>query len=148
MRNGKPVTAAETTLLLLDTHVLIWLMNGDESIFMRKHSSVIGKASKTGNLRVSAISVWEIGMLEAKGRIKLTKSCLDWIKEALSAPGISLVPLTPEIAIESSRLPGDFYGDPADRIVVATSRILGAKLVTSDQKIIDYARDHHVLVVK
>ena len=136
----------DDSILLLDTHVWIWLMNGEENLFMRRHFSGINKASQTGKLRVSAISVWEIGMLESIGRIQLVKNCLDWVNEALSAPGIGFVPLTPEIAIESSRLPGEFHGDPADRILVASARILGAHLVTSDKKIIDYARKHHGLI--
>jgi PIN domain nuclease of toxin-antitoxin system len=72
---------------------------------------------------------------------------LDWINQALGAPGLSLVPLLPEIAIESSRLPGSFHGDPADRILVATARKLGAHLVTDDSKIKDYAQEGNLRVI-
>jgi len=83
-------------------------------------------------------------MLEAKGRIRLSKDCLSWVHDALSSPGISLVPLTPEIAVESCRLPGTFHGDPADRILVATARLLGATLITRDTMILSYGRKNHV----
>ncbi|MCM2323574.1 MAG: type II toxin-antitoxin system VapC family toxin, partial [Oligoflexia bacterium] len=112
-----------------------------------KSLSVIERASKAGALRIAAISVWEIGMLEAKGRISFPITCSDWVNQTLSAPGISLVPLLPEIAIESSRLPGVFHGDPADRILVASARNLGASLVTDDSKIKEYGKDGHVRII-
>lgn len=86
-------------------------------------------------------------MLDAKGRIRLAKDCLAWVREALGAPGVSLVPLTPEIAVESSRLPGEFHGDPADRILVATARLLGAALLTRDERILAYGKRKHVSVM-
>lgn len=58
---------------------------------------------------------------------------------ALAYPGIRLLGLTPEIALESTRLPGSFHRDPADQIIVATARIYDCALVTSDNKILDYA---------
>jgi len=79
-------------------------------------------------------------MLEAKGRIRFPKLCLDWAKEALAMPGLSLLDLSPEVAVESSRLPGQFHGDPADRIIVATARVHGLLLVTQDLKILEYGK--------
>ena len=73
--------------------------------------------------------------------------CLDWVKQALSAPGISLAPLTPEIAVLSNRLPGEFHGDPADRIIVATALELNAILVTKDKKILRYSESNPLNVV-
>jgi len=65
------------------------------------------------------------------------------VKEALATPGLALAPITPEIALESSRLPGPFHGDPVDRIIVATARRMGAQLMTRDQKLIQYGRKGH-----
>lgn len=62
----------------------------------------------------------------------------EWFENALSYPGIQLFPLTPEIAIESTKLPGEFHRDPADQIIAATARFHGCPLVTSDSKILDY----------
>jgi PIN domain nuclease of toxin-antitoxin system len=62
------------------------------------------------------------------------------VRDALATPGLSLIPLTPEIAIDSTRLAESFHGDPADRIIVATARRMGARLITRDQKMMDYAR--------
>lgn len=87
-------------------------------------------------------------MLVSKNRIQLKGNALDWINKALSAPGISLCPLTPEIAYESVNLPGDFHGDPADRMIVASARKLNGTLVTFDKKILAYSGEGHVKILK
>ena len=125
-----------SNLILLDTHIWIWLFNGDERLKSSQCLPMIEEAAKRSSLQVSVISIWEIGTLEAKGRISFEIDCMEWIHRALNAPGISLAPLTPEIAILSSRLPGDFHGDPADRIIAATARKSGALLVTNDNQIL------------
>ena len=140
-------SAATENLILLDTHVWIWLINGNEPLKSSKALPLIKQAAQLSHVKVSAISVWEVSMLEAKGRISLSMNCLDWVKKALDAPGISLVPLTPEIAVLSSRLPGDFHGDPADRIIVATAMSLGASLVTKDGKILSYSESNPLKVI-
>lgn len=130
--------------LLLDTHVWIWLMNADKALDNSHFLTVIQKKAQSDNIWVSVISVWELAMLESKGRISLPYSCYEWVNRALNAPGISLAPLTPEIAIESSRLPGSFHGDPADRILAATAKSLGACLATRDAEILRYCKTHKI----
>ena len=127
-----------TNNLLLDTHVLIWLMNGDDAL-SKKSQKIIENARKDGNIFISAISVWEVGMLEQKQRIILNRPCLEWIKDALHY-GIRLSSLTPEIAIESCQLPGYSAGDPADRIIIATARIESLTLLTCDERILAYGK--------
>jgi PIN domain nuclease of toxin-antitoxin system len=85
-------------------------------------------------------------MLEARGRISLSQSVDEWVAAALTAPGVRLVELSPEIALESTRLPGQPPKDPADRMIVATTRVLGATLVTCDEEILDYGSTGHVRV--
>jgi PIN domain nuclease of toxin-antitoxin system len=131
-------------LLLLDTHCWLWAQLGMVSKLSRGALSAIRRAELAGRLRVSVISVWELGMLEQHRRISLPLDIRTWVSEALSKPGLSIAPLTPEIAIESSRLPGELHGDPADRILVASARILGATLLTKDQKLIEYSRHHYL----
>jgi PIN domain nuclease of toxin-antitoxin system len=131
--------------LLIDTHFWIWLLAEQERL-TSAGKSLIQEASDHRDLLVSAISVWEIALLESKARIQLHKSCAQWIDEALATPGLTLTPLSPSIAIESTRLPGAFHGDPVDRIIVATARILGAKLLTNDKSIRAYARQRHVML--
>lgn len=135
----------QTNNILLDTHIWIWLMGGDPSLspFTRE---IIENAHQNGGVFVSAISCWEIAMLEQKKRIILNKPCLDWIKTSLHY-GIQLLPITPEISVESSHLPDYFAGDPADRMIIATARIESLLLVTRDEKILKYAEQQMVLAV-
>jgi PIN domain nuclease of toxin-antitoxin system len=126
--------------LLLDTHVWLWFALGDESRLKPRPQTAIEAASLGGALIVSAISVWEIGMLEAKGRVTLGMPCEKWIEAALALPGLRLVGLTPEIAIASSRLPGVMHGDPAGRILAATARSHDAVLMTADERLVEYGK--------
>lgn len=130
----------DLTLLLLDTHIWVWFMMGDSRLQGGRGREAIDRAVQKDKIRVSVISAWEVGMLESKGRIELPMDCLSWVGEALSKPGTSLAPITPEIAVAASRLPGEFHGDPADRLIVATARALGATLITEDRKILAYGK--------
>lgn len=136
-----------TRLVLLDTHVWVWLMLGDNRLGGASRR-MLEKAVSDGRLRVSVISVWEVAMLEAKGRLTLAADCESWVQEALAAPGIRLAELTPHIAISSTRLPGTFHGDPADRMLIATARESEATLVTADQAILQYGSAGYVHAVR
>ena len=133
--------------VLLDTHVWVWLVGGSEKL-SRPATGAIRSASKEGGVLVSAISVWEVAMLEKKGRLKFDRDCLEWVRAALAVPGITLAPLSPEIAVESTRLPGDFGGDPADRVLAATARRLGARMITRDRQILRYAESESLSVIR
>jgi len=131
-------------LLLLDTHCWLWVHLGLMPRMSRASLAAIQNAESYGNLRVSVISIWELAMLEKRGRIALPMNVRTWVEQALSKPGIAVAPLTPEIAIESVHLPGAIHGDPADRILVATARVLGATLVTKDTQLLRYSQQRHV----
>jgi PIN domain nuclease of toxin-antitoxin system len=126
--------------LLLDTHVWIWMLEGAVRELGRDAHNAVEEAGAGGRVLVSAISVWEVAMLEAKGRIRFSMEVGEWVRRALGAPGVHLSPLSPEVAVDSTRLPAPVHGDPADRILIATARRVGATLVTRDAKILDYAR--------
>jgi PIN domain nuclease of toxin-antitoxin system len=138
----------QNELLLLDTHCWLWAQLGQVDRLSRRAVAAMRNAESAGNLRVSVISVWELGMLEERGRVALPMNIRNWVEEALIKPGISLAPLTTEIAIESSNLPGNLHGDPADRIIVATARAWNATLLTKDERLIDYSRQRHVRVLE
>ena len=129
--------------VLLDTHVWVWLMEGRAGV-RPEAVELMERAGEASFLRVSVISVWEVGMLEARGRLRFDIPCEEWIEKAFGLPGLSLMPLTPSICVRSSRLPGVFHGDPADRLIVATARELGAVLLTRDDPILQYAAGGHV----
>jgi PIN domain nuclease of toxin-antitoxin system len=131
-------------LLLLDTHCWLWAQLGLVQELSRAALEAIRSAELEGNLRISVISIWELAMLEKRGRVALPMNVRTWVDQALSKPGIAVTPLTPEIMIESVHLPGEVHGDPADRMLAATARVLGATLVTKDDKLIGYSKQRHL----
>ena len=86
---------------------------------------------------VSAISCLEVATLVAKGRISLDRDTLEWLEAALAMRKVELIPLTPPIAVKATQLGDDFPGDPADRVIAATSILESAPLVTKDSRIRD-----------
>ncbi len=133
--------------LLLDTHCWLWIQHGGENELSRESIRAIEDAARRGALLLSAMSIWELAMLVSKGRVTLQTPLLDWVREALRTPGLSLVPLTPEIAVESTRLPGNFHGDPADRIIVASARETASTIVTRDRLILAYGKQAFVRTI-
>jgi PIN domain nuclease of toxin-antitoxin system len=129
-----------TNKAVLDTHTLIWLVEGEK--LSQKTINNINKYSNNNELYISAISLWEIAHNTNARRIKLSKPCLSWLQELTSQPGIRIANVTSEIAVESTLLPNGFHGDPADRLIVATARILGATLFTRDGLILDLPSDY------
>lgn len=125
---------------VLDTHTLIWFLIGDPRLKKPALSALEAAATAEG-LFIPAISVWEIGMLEAKGRISIAGGASAWVRRALQLPGMQLAPLHPEIALSAAALP-DFHGDPADRMIVATAIYLGFPLATADEKIKAWGGKH------
>ncbi|NOZ05724.1 MAG: type II toxin-antitoxin system VapC family toxin [Chloroflexi bacterium] len=123
-------------MIVLDTHIWVWWVHGDKQL-TKTQASVI-EANETNGIGVSAISCWEIAKLVEYGRLELPCVLKEWFEQALNYPGIRLLELTPEIAIESTQLPGEFHRDPADQIIVATARVYDCLLVTSDRKLLNY----------
>ena len=138
MTAAEPSDPARFPHLLLDTHALVWLMFGEAKLG-KKASKAINLSARANRLVVSAITPWEIGVLVAKKRIDLHQDAMQWVRTAISLPGIRLAPLEPEIAVASTRLPFEIHADPADRILVATAQHLGATLVTADYALLDLA---------
>jgi len=133
--------------IIMDTHVWIWFSLGEKELDLNA-SNLITKAAESSSLLLSSISLWEVAMLESKGRLTLSRDIQTWMSEALSIPGLSVETITPEIAIDSTRLPDGFHADPADRIIVATARHKDAILITRDSEILEYAKHEHLKCVK
>jgi PIN domain nuclease of toxin-antitoxin system len=123
-------------MIFLDTHIWVWWVHQDKHL-TRSQVEII-RANESGIIGVSAISVWEIAKLVQYKRLELPCPLREWFDTALNYPGIHVIELTPDVAIESSKLPGEFHRDPADQIIVATARIYDCPLVTSDSKIQKY----------
>ena len=138
--------SAVPSAVLLDTHALVWLVDGDRRLLSAARKRIT-TAAQDSQLWVSAITPWEVAMLVAKGRLSLNRDAMDWVDAALALPGLRLAPIEPAIAVASTRLPGDIHGDPSDRLIVATARHLGATLVTADAQLLAYGALGHVAVL-
>lgn len=126
-------------MIVLDTHALLWWLNGDSELSQEARNVIEAELSATeGVVLVSAISAWEIAMLVKAERLVLTMEVNDWLETASNIEGVRFVPVSNEIAVESTRLPGDFHKDPADRMIVALARHLNVPLITADTKIRAY----------
>lgn len=123
-------------MIILDTHTWIWWVL-DENKLTPSQRTII-QENETDLIGVSAISLWEVAKSVELGKLELPRSLEEWFSEALNYPGIRIIELTPEIAIESTQLPGDFHRDPADQIIVATARKHNCPLITLDDKILNY----------
>lgn len=122
---------------LLDTHVWIW-WNLNPSALSDAVKRLISSPEKYEELLLSTISTWEFCKLLELKRIGVSCDGMVWMNEALKMPRLRLVELTPEIAYASTTLPKPFHDDPADQIIVATSRLENAVIMTKDRPIRDY----------
>lgn len=125
-------------MIVLDTHALIWWVNGDEQLSVKARKAIEAELSEDGQVMVSAITAWEIAMLVAKGRLALTMDIDDWLATVATIEGVSFVSVDTDVAVQSVRLPGEFHPDPADRLIVALARHHSVPLVTGDTKILGY----------
>lgn len=123
-------------MIVLDTHVWVWWVHGDARL-SASHAKLI-EENEDDEIGIGTISLWEVAKLVELGRLVLPVALDEWFTDALAYPGLTLMDLTPQIAIESTQLPGQFHRDPADQIIVATARVLGCDLLTADQRIRDY----------
>jgi PIN domain nuclease of toxin-antitoxin system len=118
-------------MIILDTHAWIWWLTESPNL-AAKAAEKIRDAESVG---IPVIACWELAMLVSKNRICLSMDVQIWIDLALQHPKIQLLPLTPEIAVIATRLPGDFHGDPADRLIVASCLVHKSVLISKDSKI-------------
>lgn len=129
--------------LLLDTHAWLWI-EADPDRLSKAARSRIKQEARAGKLWVSVMSVWEIGMLVAKDRIRLSMPVDEWVRQACATPGLQMLGVIPEVALESTRLPDSPHGDPVDRLLIASARQHNLTLVTADEKILAYAKQGHM----
>jgi PIN domain nuclease of toxin-antitoxin system len=133
--------------LILDTHIWLWLATGSSKLSKAAREQIENTSARE-SLLLSAISVWELAMLEDTGKVQLPEPVEEWIASALADLRIQLIDLSADILVHSVRLPGNLHKDPADRIIIATAQKLQALIVTKDQRMIEYARGGHVQVVR
>jgi len=126
---------------LLDTHIYIWWRMGSGQL-THEQSKALDYADSTGEaVALSAISIWEIAMLASRGRLEINQIPTHvLLKQIQSDPGVEILPLDADVCAESVNLPTGFHRDPADQIIVATARVHGLRLLTADERIINWGK--------
>ena len=137
---------SERAPLLLDTNAAIWIVE-DHPIAAAAREAVEDAYRASRTIFVSAITAWEIGLLVSRNRIGLSTTPERWFQRLLAIEGVQLAELSPDILIASSFLPGEPPRDPADRIILATARDLGAALVTRDRWLLAYGEEGQVSTI-
>jgi PIN domain nuclease of toxin-antitoxin system len=135
-------------VILLDTVALIRLATGTG---LRVEAKRLIVSAEAGNaLTISAISAWELCMLESTSHAgpRIGRDGAAFLARVQERTDLQVVAIDGRVAIESRRLPGQFHKDPADRFIVATARVLGLTIVTTDRNILNYARQGHVRAVQ
>jgi PIN domain nuclease of toxin-antitoxin system len=123
-------------MILLDTHTWIWSHSATK--LLSDNVKKLIEKTQTDQRAIASISIWEFAMMVTKGRINVKIDPKRWLNNSIDNSGLRVIELTPEIAMESCNLPGDFHKDPADRIIVATARAHNLTILTKDRKIIEY----------
>lgn len=119
-------------MIVLDTHVVAWAAD-DPKWLSPDAASAIRRARRGGGLAVSAITLWELAQLVARGRIQVYGSVETSVKALIE--DMTVIPITPEIAALATQFPDHYPRDPADRLIGATARAEGMTLVTRDERI-------------
>lgn len=132
-------------MILLDTHVLIWFIDGDQRLG-RSAREAVEQATRTGEAALSAISLWEIGFLVEKTRIELGSPIDQWIAD-IQRRGVCLWPITVETVLAALQNPAGLSGDAGDRLLVGTARERQVPLMTADRQLLANAASGHLQAI-
>lgn len=121
-------------MILLDTHVLVWLAGPRERLSARAIEAI----ERDGERAVSMASIQEIAYMAVRGRLEPDRPIATWIGDALSVHEVRALAPTVSTALRAGSLdPADFHGDPFDRLIYATAVEHDAQLVTADRRLRD-----------
>jgi PIN domain nuclease of toxin-antitoxin system len=121
-------------VILLDTHVLVWLAT-EPTKLSKLARSAIRRASLAGGIGISASTLWELAWLATHGRLQLTGTVEAYLEEISSR--VAVLPITAKVAALANQFSTDYSSDPCDRLIGATALAQGMILVTKDAKIRD-----------
>ena len=124
-------------MLLLDTHIALWWLDGGERLTPKQRRATAAAERRNEKLHVAGVTLWEIAMLARHGRITTAQGLDDFLQELERNARLDVLPITATIAIDAARLGNAFPKDPADRLIAATARVHGHTLVTADRRVRD-----------
>jgi PIN domain nuclease of toxin-antitoxin system len=119
---------------VLDTHAWLWWLQRDNRLGARVLDA-LDTLPPEDRPYVSDISLWEVAMLVSRRRLELTEPLVEWLEIASHPRTVRTISISPAIAVETTTL-SRVVKDPADRIIVATSRALKVPLLTHDRTIL------------
>jgi PIN domain nuclease of toxin-antitoxin system len=128
--------------VLLDTHIALWLGNGDERLRASTLGLIDDCRQNGGAVLLSAVTAWEIAQLVSTGRLVLDRPVEAWIEHLAGYPGVQIIPLSHHAAIGACRLRDLEHRDPADRLLIATAIERGCPLITHDRVIVRFGEAH------
>lgn len=114
--------------LLLDTHALLWLLQGDEQLSLPARRAI---ADPTQAVACSVVSAWEIAIKASLGRLDVPEPLEPWLQQRLRDARIDLWPVQLRHAAGVRSLPWH-HKDPFDRLLAATALAEAATLVSVD----------------
>jgi len=122
-------------LIICDTHILLFWAD-DPSRLSAPASAALELGLQSATLACSDICLWEIAMLYTRGRINNHAGIRPnaYIQDILTSLAMTVLPITAEIA-ELSQSAVFSHGDPADRLIAATTLAHRATLISADQKL-------------
>ncbi|GAB4011688.1 type II toxin-antitoxin system VapC family toxin [Spirosoma migulaei] len=123
-------------MILLDTHIWVWWVNDPDKLDSRVLDYLDNLPPS--DIFISIISCWEVAKLVEKKRLQLPEPLSVWFEKAIDSNGLTFIELERIILQDACALPGIFHSDPADQLIVATSRIRKIPLLTADNKILAY----------
>lgn len=123
-------------MILLDTHTILWWVSNPAKL----SAAATREISRAESILVSPLSCWEIAILQRRGRVRLDRDILPWVRDLFATDRIEPAPLTPTAAVAAETLGDDFSEDPVDRLLYATGRELGVSFITKDRAIRSFAR--------
>ena len=122
-------------MILLDTHVLVWTVSSPGKL-SKAAVREIRKAQREGGCAIASMTLWELGLLFAKGRLRTSGTIEASIREIVDRAAVSVLEITPDIAGLAMAFPEPYPKDPGDRLIGATARALGITLITQDERIL------------
>jgi PIN domain nuclease of toxin-antitoxin system len=120
-------------MILLDTHVVVWLLSGDSRISIRAHAAIEEARKSNQGLAISDFTLFELSLLFRKKRFDLTITAEDFLWEVERR--FLTFPVTANIALQAFDLPASYPNDPVDRIIGATAVVEDIPLITADREI-------------
>lgn len=124
--------------ILLDTHAWVWWVSADRRLSKKAAAAIRRTTHDEDGVWVSTISIWEVAKKVEKKQLVLDRPLRQWMEQATTVPGLFLAELSTAILLDSCELPQPFHGDPADQMIVASARQLGARLITKDRQLRSY----------